>query len=802
VAATPSAAFVYTVLSNADNGPGTLRDAITSANGSPGLDVIQFFINGGGQQTISLQSALPEITDAVLIDGWTQPGWAVGKPIVEIRGDGGGCCFGGLDVHTGGATIRGLVLNSFDHIPIELRDDGCANVVQGNFINTDVSGTIALGGQAGAIGIEGCFNMIGGASPELRNVMVGGVGMEGTTAYLNTVQGNYIGTDVTGTVLLGGGGGVATTNGRDAKIGGLGPGERNVIAGGVAAIGAAATNVVIAGNMIGTDVTGSFGLGFGCVGISAPGTQVIGNVINGCNGGGVQVFVGHLGAVIQDNRIGTDANGTKAIGNFGDGINLQDGEALITGNVISGNGFGGIFLTGDDNIVKSNFIGTNADGSAIIGNGSYAIRAEQGTGTIIGAPDEGNVIGGNGGGIFLDFTDHFTIQGNIIGANATLDGTLPNGFGIDLRASSDTLIGGTEFGAGNVIAGNVGDGISLEFAEANHNTIEGNWIGTDRSGTQPLGNGQVGILLGSNCPSDNLVGGYGGGSANVIAFNGEPGVAVFCGTGNAILGNAIYSNGPNVGGNGLGIDLEPVGPTPNDAGDGDLGANNLQNFPLVSVASPASGGGTELRGSLRSTPDTLFRLEFFANNSCDPSGFGEGGRFLGSKDVITNPTGSTSFATHFVIENLIGQYVTATATDPGGNTSEFSECRVVAPTAELSLAMTDTPDPVKKGKTITYLINAMNDGPFDASNLQIFNPIPGGTKFVSVSPSAGGTCIGGPVGICTWAGLTPPGTTRTMLLVVKVTGGSPSISNTANVTSPVLDPNTSNNQATALTTVQ
>src|SRR5262245_33308488 len=532
VAATPARAFVYTVLSNADNGPGTLRWAITAANASPGPDVIQFFINGGGPQTISLQSALPDINEAVTIDGWTQPGWMPGKPIVEIRGDGGGCCFGGFDVHGGGTTIRGLVMNSFDAIPIELRGDGCANVVQGNFINLDTTGTIALGGQAGGIAADGCANQIGGTAPELRNVVIGGISMDGARAYKNVMQGNYVGTDKTGAVNLGTSG-VAGTGGADVNIGGLGHGEGNVITGGVAAIGIGAVRAVIAGNMIGTDVTGSYGFGnFGDgVLVNARQTTVVGNVINGSSGSGVEVFPGDIGAIIDDNRIGTDANGTKKIGNFGDGIHLQDGNALITRNVVAGNGFEGIFLSGDGNIVQGNYVGTNADGTSVIGNGGVGIRAQGGSWGVIGGtdPDDGNVIGGNpDDGIWLNQTDHFTIQGNIIGVNKLLNAKLPNVLGIYVYAASDTTIGGTEYGAGNVISGNTFEGITLSFSDATHNTIQGNWIGTDKSGTQPLGNGTLGVLFGANCPENNMLGGYGGGSANVIAFNGQPGVGVLC----------------------------------------------------------------------------------------------------------------------------------------------------------------------------------------------------------------------------------------------------------------------------------
>ena len=116
--------------------------------------------------------------------------------------------------------------------------------------------------------------------------------------------------------------------------------------------------------------------------------------------------------------------------------------------------------------------------------------------------------------------------------------------------------------------------------------------------------------------------------------------------------------------------------TPNDDGDGDIGSNNLQNYPVVSSA---VSGST----SLNSTANTEFRIEFFANTACDPSGNGEGQTFLGFENVTTDGTGNVSFSTTVAV----GQFITATTTDPAGNTSEFSEC------IEVTAGSTPTPTP-------------------------------------------------------------------------------------------------------------
>jgi hypothetical protein len=146
------------------------------------------------------------------------------------------------------------------------------------------------------------------------------------------------------------------------------------------------------------------------------------------------------------------------------------------------------------------------------------------------------------------------------------------------------------------------------------------------------------------------------------------------GTNNSVLGNSIFSNA------GLGIELEPSGVTANDIGDSDLGANNLQNFPvLASVLSDVSG--TKIHGTLNSTPGTSFTIEFFANRECDPSGNGEGEIFLGRTTVATDGNGNAPVDMTVSTRVSGGQFITSTATDPNGSTSEFSQCiRVEGPT--------------------------------------------------------------------------------------------------------------------------
>ena len=164
------------------------------------------------------------------------------------------------------------------------------------------------------------------------------------------------------------------------------------------------------------------------------------------------------------------------------------------------------------------------------------------------------------------------------------------------------------------------------------------------------------------------------GAANAISGNGGAGIAIYnASTGNRISGNSITGN------NGLGIDLWNDGVTANDPNDADPGPNNLQNFPVLT--DPATLGlGTTINGTLNSTANTAFRIEFFASPAGDPTGYGEGQNFIGAISVTTNAGGSATIAATLPAIVPLNQKISATATDPAGNTSEFSQNITVSPT--------------------------------------------------------------------------------------------------------------------------
>jgi hypothetical protein len=241
------------------------------------------------------------------------------------------------------------------------------------------------------------------------------------------------------------------------------------------------------------------------------------------------------------------------------------------------------------------------------------------------------------------------IQGNTIGADIT--GALPlgNTRGINLNNMTFTTIGGAAPGAGNLISGNTGDGIF--FFVGSNNLIQGNLIGTDASGTLPLGNGANGIDVTAGA-HNNTIGGTPL-ARNTIAFNGNDGVLLQSGVSNAIRANSIFANA------GLGIRLLD-------------GANNNQPAPVLTSAS-SSGGFLTFQGTLTAAPLTTYTLEFFGNSTADPSGFGQGERFLLFITVTTDAMGHASFSLGIPGDVQPGEFLTATATDPANNTSAFSQ---------------------------------------------------------------------------------------------------------------------------------
>ncbi|MCI0390612.1 MAG: FG-GAP-like repeat-containing protein [Acidobacteria bacterium] len=692
----------------------TLRAAIQEANASPGPDAINFNIPTDVPKTIRPSASpspalIPDITSPVTIDATTQPGFA-GAPIIELSGEllvpGS---FNGLTIRANDCVVRGLVINRFSGDGIIVAGDG--NTIEGNFIGTDVTGTLDRGNEFNGVRVT----LLSDFNTRASNNRIGGT----TAAARNVISGN---------------GDVAAPSRNAVQLEG---------------------DVSVSGNLV------------------------------------------------QGNYLGVDATGGRALGNtrsgvvvnFGASNNIIGGAAAGAGNIILDNTESGVYIQHSDS-----------------------------AGNLV----QGNLIGFNGKGLT---------------AGHNLDG-------VTIDGASRNTVGGTTPAARNVISSNNWGIEIVGFAgdDASGNLIQGNYIGTDISGAGNIGNFIDGIRIGSPrndsdtamAPrnnvaviSNNSIGGVTAGAGNVIAFNGEEGgngiTIVNSDSGNPsvrnpIFGNSIFANSS------LGIDLGNNRVTQNDAGDADTGPNNLQNYPVL-ISALNNIKQTTVNGTLNSAPNTSFRVEFFSNAACDISGFGEGETFLGAIDVTTNANGAASFSAPLSTLVPTNRVITATATDPGGNTSEFSRCvTVVEARSDLVITKTDSPDPVNVGSPLTYAIVVSNSGPNTATNVVVTDALPAGVTFNSVTTSQG-SCTAPPVGgtgtvTCSIGSIPAPppviGALKgpgligsdpasasqqpqpsrvTITIVVTPTVGG-TITNTATVAGEESDPNANNNRATAMTEVQ
>ena len=330
------------------------------------------------------------------------------------------------------------------------------------------------------------------------------------------------------------------------------------------------------------------------------------------------------------------------------------------------------FVTGTE--ISGCFIGTDAAGLTASPN-QWAISCLIASNLIIGGvnPADRNVISASTtAGVSLDGCPGALVQNSLIGTNAPGDSALGNVAGIYATgASSNLTIGGS---AGNVVSGNSDNGIFISLGPNIGVIITSNKVGTNATGTAPLPNGLAGIRIAS---PGVQIGGLLPGEANIIAFNLKKAIGVDSSAyGVSIRYNSIYENGYGEFGYHTGIDLEPSqGTTANDDGDGDTGANGLQNFPIISSATPLAGGGTEVTGVEHSTADTVLDIDFYENESCQPlsHNFLQGRTYIGSTQVTTDANGTASFDAMLAATIADGARVSATATDSQGNTSEFSQ---------------------------------------------------------------------------------------------------------------------------------
>ena len=591
----------FTVTNTQDSGTGSLRAAITQVNSdladpSAGPDQIDFCIpttDPGYNDvtkiwTITLSSALPTITNPVIIDGTSQPDY-LDTPIIAISGvlkneaglvSGNGLVLGAT---ANGCTIEGLTIDSFGFSGILIDSGG--NIVENNVVSSNGGSGIVIDNKGGNIvrankvldnggnGVELDFangNLIG-ATDGTGNTISGntGSGIRLDASSFVSILGNLIGTefsmDVNGNSLLNFGDGVDLNGGSDNTIGGTDAGAGNLICGNVGS-GISLTQTLlnqVLGNFIGTSTVPVLpNLGDG-VDVSNSASNTIGgsalgaaNVISGNEGDGIlfsnfATFNEVVGNFIGTNKSGTldpdlvDNNNTNGVvlTGLGSDTNTIGGTATGDGNVISGNLGSGILFTNNanDNQVAGNFIGTNATGTRVA-NGGDGVDLLGVQGELIGGTTAGarNIISGNNrGGIDVaDIAEHNQIVGNYIGTDSSgLKPLFNGGAGVALDDAFFNTIGAPVTEARNLISGNMGYGISVSDS-AGVNEILGNFIGTNGSGTKSLPNRGDGVNLAN--VSGNTIGGTATGDRNVISGNGGSGINLTtAANGNLVVGNYI-----------------------------------------------------------------------------------------------------------------------------------------------------------------------------------------------------------------------------------------------------------------------
>jgi titin len=690
----------FSVLNTNDYGPGSLRQAILDANAKPGLDTIRFTI-GSGAQTIHVGSeglgGLPPITDPVRLDGTTQPGFA-GNPLIELDGTNAGPT-DGLDILAGNSTVRALVINRFQGSAVALYSPGSGSRIEGNYLGTDLTGAVALGNGVDGVTIYGSTsNMIGGTTPAGRNILSGnrtaGLGDVGGSG--NVVAGNYIGTDASGSQRLGNADGVDVSYATGERIGGPGPFEGNIIsANGVGIdVYAGSTRTVVLGNHIGTDAGGSAPLGNRLTGVVIEGGAWNNQIGTGAaNGGGNVIAANGRGGVlilgdgvnynaVAGNWIGTDATGSRSLPNARVGVGIYQGaqnnlvgevfEGRTTrsaGNIIAANNGPGVWLASSFNSVKYNTIRDNQGPGVAVSSSLPGKGTPPPIGFLPGdvAPDF-TLKDQSGQDVSLsDFTGKFVILDFCASwcdpcqqsaqeipevAQRLQDLNIPFEYvtvlfqndDFEQATLADAQAWAQRFGLSSpVLWGPDADAIFRSWGSGFIPTSV--FLNPDRTSYLET----VGVLPAAQ--QVQLVAAQAGGTTTGDAFN-------------SILSNAISGNRD------LGIDLNNDGVTANTPGTQTSGPNFWQSYPVLTSVGTADGNQA-VSGYLDSTPNMTFTIQFFANSASDASGHGQGQYVLGSTEVTTDASGHATFL--FTFRSIDGApFVCATATDSNGNTSEFS----------------------------------------------------------------------------------------------------------------------------------
>jgi len=431
-------------------------------------------------------------------------------------------------------------------------DNVTGNLVLGNYIGVAQNGSEAApnnwDGVVFGFGANG--NTIGGSSAGARNVISGNspaIRLGGGAPWDNVVEGNYIGLDASGSFAIPNWRGVWIDDGASGNSI-----LDNVISGNGYGIAVGTLLYSLSGDPTDTiapiDLDGHINVYIG--GPAPPvwaedsaGGQVPAWSFDANKSDWLTIELTQVGA--------TCGSGTIWLKHVATGENVEvpgysggcpgNGEVFYTWSEYIEIPF--VDWSAADNVIQDNRIGTNAAGDEAVPNGTGIRLMGDARSTVIGGPDgEGNLISGNWDrAVDADPSEGTVIQGNLIGTDAGGDYDIGNGgLGGTVATGSGAIVGGTTPGERNVISGNWSGGVLLS-AGAGGSTVSGNYIGTDASGTNSLPNSGNGITIISG---GNVVGDSEPGSANLIAANSQYGVFIMWegSNGNLVRGNTIVFN--------------------------------------------------------------------------------------------------------------------------------------------------------------------------------------------------------------------------------------------------------------------
>ncbi len=501
------------------------------------------------------------------------------------------------DPNVGGGNIISGNLNAGIHLGLS----ATSNKIYNNLIGLGQNGDMSLANDKGIVIQDNNNNQIGGSNALEGNVISGNTttGIEILNSHHQTIQGNYIGTDSSGTLPRGNlANGIMILSGsHHVEIGGDQSGEGNLISGnnGVGVLIDSSSQNFLGGNIIGADESGTSSIpntNEGVVITNHSDTNNIGNenigsrnIISGNNGNGIGISVFSSYNLIRNTYVGLGLTG-DSLENMSGGINISNSSNNVIGgtlkNVISLNNGNGIHITSSDSCwIAGNYIGTDTTGMLSRGNQGYGIWVQGSDNIQIG---ENNSVGRNLicdnqlDGIFIDdASNKINIVNNFIGIGSNGAKMLGNAYnGVRLDDNSDSVsIGGDQPGDGNVISNNGEDGIHIND-NVNETIIRGNLIGTDSAGMLKRGNSFAGIYVGSSQTNDNYIGGLEIADRNIISGN-QYGIDI------------DETNNIFIAGNYIGTNIDGTDSIPNEVGvniyKSDsiyVGTDSLKGYNIIS----------------------------------------------------------------------------------------------------------------------------------------------------------------------------------------------------------------------------